>query len=81
MDRKTITKADVERRIRKEMTKHPECESVTLLEIYWHYPDETGCNWDVNWWGGPPASKQLCIASIAGAARDLRAKYKIFDPE
>jgi hypothetical protein len=80
MKRKIIAKTDIEQRIANELAKHQECDDVQVLNVYWHIPDETGCNWDADTWRGDSDDVRACKNCILEAVRELRARYNIFDP-
>ena len=62
-----------------EAAKHAECKDIYLGGVYWHDPDETGCNWQVSASKGKDWS--TCIERILPFTRKLREDYNIPDPE
>jgi hypothetical protein len=81
MSRITLSIEEINHMIREEMRKHEECGKVSLKSIYWHEPDITGCNWDVNMWEGDVSDALACKDKIIAAVKDLRARYNIPAPE
>lgn len=80
MSRVTLSIEEINHMIREEMRKHEECANVSLSSIYWHEPDETGCNWDANMWLGSEADTIACRRCILAAVRELRSRYNIPQP-
>lgn len=62
-----------------ETAKHMDCKDSYFGGIYWHEPDETGCNWQVSTGKGNDWSK--CIERILPFVQRLREDYNIPDPE
>lgn len=83
MSRITLSVEEMNHMIREEMRKYEECAKVSLRSVYWHEPDLTGCNWDVNMWEGDVADAEVldCKERILPAIKDFRARYNILRPE
>ncbi len=80
MSRITLSIEEINQMLRAEMRKHEDCAKVSLKSIYWHEPDTTGCNWDVNMWEGDVAEALACKDRILAAVKDLRSRYNIPQP-
>lgn len=81
MSRITLSIDEINTMIRAEMRKHEECGKVSLNSVYWHEPDATGCNWDVDMGDGDVNDALACRAKIIEAVRDFRSRYTILRPE
>jgi len=80
MSRVILSVEEINHMIREEMRKHDACAKVSLSSIYWHEPDETGCNWDADMWKGNETDALACKRSVLGAIRELRSRYNIPNP-
>ncbi|HEY0845948.1 MAG TPA: hypothetical protein VGE12_11315 [Noviherbaspirillum sp.] len=82
MSRITLSIEEMNTMIRAEMRKHEECGRVSLRSVYWHEPDVTGCNWDVDMGeAADMAEVNACRERIIDAVRDFRAHYNIVRPD
>lgn len=81
MSRVTLSIEEMNHLIREEMRKHEACANVSLRSVYWHEPDVTGCNWDVDMWEGDVSNALACKERIIGAIRDLRSHYNVLHEE
>lgn len=77
MSRELRSIEEINGMIRAEMRKHEACANVSLGSVYWHEPDETGCNWDASMARGDPDEVRPCRDCIIEAIRNLRAQYNI----
>lgn len=80
MSRITLSVEEMNQMIRAEMRKHEECAKVSLQSVYWHEPDVTGCNWDVDMGDSDVADAQACKNGIIAAVKDFRARFNIVAP-
>jgi hypothetical protein len=64
-----------------ETAKHMDCKDSYFGGIYWHEPDEAGCNWQVSTSTGKDKDWSKCIEHILPFVRKLREDYNILDPE
>ncbi len=77
MSREIRSIEELNHMLREEMRKHEDCHQVSLRTVYWHEPDTTGCNWDVNMWDGDVDAALACKGRIRDAVADLRTRYNI----
>ncbi|SCB10092.1 hypothetical protein GA0116996_101613 [Cupriavidus alkaliphilus] len=56
-----------------------DCADAHFGGVYWHEPDETGCNWSISTMRG--TSWKPCFDCVQPAAVELRAKYNLPEPE
>ncbi len=80
MSRRILAAEELNQMIRSEMHKYEECAKVSLRSVYWHAPDNTGCNWDVNMWEGDVSDALACKERIVAVVRDLRARFNVPEP-
>jgi hypothetical protein len=81
MSRVTLSIEELNQMVRAEMRKHEGCANVSLKSVYWHEPDMTGCNWDVNMWEGDVEDALACKECIIDAIKEMRARYNLLSPE
>jgi len=73
------TKDDLNRLIRAACESHDACENVEFGEVYWHSPDEMGCNWSVNWARGDAGEVRACRNATYTTMVNLRTFFNIED--
>jgi hypothetical protein len=80
MDRMILMAEELQQLIRDEAAKFPgECKDCYFGGVYWHEPDETGCNWSISTIRGPDWSG--CLGRLHGFAMRLRERYNIPNPQ
>lgn len=55
------------------------CSECYFGGVYWHEPDDSGCNWSISMIQGP--TWRECFRCVQEDAIGLRAKYNIPDPQ
>ncbi len=69
MSRQLASNAELTRMIQDRISEGKEldgdCRDVKVESVYWHKPDETGCNWDPGFLNGPEACSGVGISLIA----------------
>ena len=80
MSRRILAAEEINQMIREEMRKHEDCAKVSLRSVYWHAPDITGCNWDVNMWEGDVTDALACKERIIAAVKALRTRFNVPEP-
>lgn len=56
-----------------------ECDGWRFAPVYWHQPDEHGCNWGVQIISGAGDSRP-CVAATQNVAHSLRMRYNLPAP-
>lgn len=75
--RRIRSKEDIQALIRVAASMCKDCTDSYFGGVYWHEPDNTGCNWSVSCISG--ADWRGCMDCIHAAAVDLREQYNIKD--
>ncbi len=77
MSRQPASNAELTRMIQDRISEGKEldgdCRDVNVESVYWHEPDETGCNRDLGFFNGPEA----CSGVVGAIVSDLRRRYKL----
>ena len=68
MTRRIESKETIGKLIVAETIQHADCVNVTWNEVFWHAPDETGCNWGITM-RALPASRECRPLLITCALR------------
>ena len=77
LNRLVLSKDHVQRLVRALAQTCPSCDNTYFGGVYWHEPDEMGCNWSVSTMNGPDF--QGCFDEIQAGAISLRQAYSIPD--
>jgi hypothetical protein len=75
MNRRFESKEKIENLIVAEKAKYADCVNTRLLEIYWHEPDETGCNWSATYSNSHDLDS--CLSRIGPFIAQLRASINL----
>ena len=79
MARVVVKSEDLLELIRAEAAKYPdECNDAYFGGVYWHEPDEIGCNWSISMIRGRDWSG--CLERLHQFAIGLRGLYNIQNP-
>lgn len=77
MVRKIVDADALRQMIQKQIDASTEldgdCRECRSNEVYWHEPDETGCNWNLHSFTGPPE----CAGVIRGIVAPLRRQFNL----
>jgi hypothetical protein len=79
MTRRIESKETIGKLIVAETIQHADCVNVTWNEVFWHAPDETGCNWGIsvaNHYEG-----RACIERMQAFIDHLRATVNLPEKE
>ncbi len=80
MERVVVAPEELQEKIRAEAAKYPdECGDAYFGGVYWHEPDENGCNWSISTMRGRDWSG--CLGRLAPFATRLRANFNIPNPQ
>jgi hypothetical protein len=79
MERVVVKPEELQEKIREEAAKYSECGDAYFGGVYWHEPDETGCNWSFSTIRGRDWSG--CLDRLGPFAARLRAHYNIPNPQ
>jgi hypothetical protein len=79
MERTVARPEELQEKIRDEAAKYTECADAYFGGVYWHEPDETGCNWSVSTIRGRDWSG--CLDRLRNFVARLRANYKLPNPQ
>jgi hypothetical protein len=71
-----LPKAHVQNLVRAIAAPCAECADIHFGGVYWHEPDDDGCNWSVSTLRGLGAYAE-CMACVQPAAIQLRRRYAI----
>jgi hypothetical protein len=78
MERTVVKPEELQEKIRDEAAKYAECGDAYFGGVYWHEPDETGCNWSISAIRGGDWSG--CLDRLGRFAAQLRATYNLPNP-
>jgi len=81
MAREVISLDAIRERIEAQIRTNPEFNDVRPLMPHWHEADETGCNWDLNYWNGPAHLALECRKWVQSFVIDLRTKVNTAPPQ
>ncbi len=77
MSRQLASNAELTRMIQDRISEGKEldgdCRDVKVESVYWHPPDESGCNWNLGLYNGPPTCRGVVDAIVS----DLRRRYNL----
>lgn len=77
MLREIKTKEEIREMLQAEAARYPDCKTTYFGGLYWHEPDETGCNWQVSVMSGRDPG--ACYDHMHDFAVRLRASFNIPD--
>ncbi len=68
MSRQLASNAELTRMIQDRISEGKEldgdCLDVNVESVYWHKPDESGCNWNLGFYNGPQHAAGLSMQSF-----------------
>jgi hypothetical protein len=73
--RRIRSKEQLQHLIRAASEACEDCADAYFGGVYWHEPDDAGCNWSISTMGGN--DWKGCLECIQLVARELRANYSI----
>jgi len=73
--------SELEKIIAAKLAEYEACAELRPNHVYWHEPDETGCNWSLHSMRGKAAQVAECLRAINDYAIELRRRYNIPTPE
>ncbi|MBK7675889.1 MAG: hypothetical protein IPJ27_14690 [Candidatus Accumulibacter sp.] len=79
MSRVILDAGEIRERLITEAEKHVVCKTAYIGGVYWHEPDETGCNWKVS--TNDEINRNGCIQRLLPLIRMLREQYNIPEPD
>lgn len=69
MTKKTIVSDELVKLIQDQISNSAEldgdCRDCRVASVYWHEPDESGSNWDMNSFQGPATCGNFILAVVA----------------
>jgi len=77
-ERMVVKPEELQEKIRDEAAKYSECGDAYFGGVYWHEPDETGCNWSISSIRGRDWSG--CLDRLGPFAARLRSRYNVPNP-
>jgi hypothetical protein len=69
------TKGEISKLVSAAAQTCSACASNEYAEIYWHSPDRSGCNWDLNYARGEMGS--ACVEQVGPTIGRIRESYNI----
>lgn len=79
MSRQLASNAQITKMIQDRIGEGKEidgdCRDVKVEYVYWHEPDEIGCNWDLGFPRGPESCRSIVNAIVS----DPRRRYNLRD--
>lgn len=75
MTRETKTADELRQMVQERMDERTKIDndSVVAAEVYWHAPDETGCNWSIRSFDGDHS----WVPAFNGILRTVRDKFNL----